>query len=272
MLAGCTTSVPGDSTPQRVTDTNLITSTSSTPDPTTNSPATYFPQSPIEIGGPLVNFDLTSSLTDLDGYTFDAQVKNRFISAELDPTQDRPGFTSILLDYDTTTTVTNTLKERVLSLSSEISSPAMATLMAVWPADRVICQAHIEGLYGQVVPSSVKKSKLCAIQLGLFELNQKIAGGASYVFDPEKTPNLELPGVRSIPEDSVDQVLSDLNTPAGIVVDYHQYGRSPRFAEEYACVDKNVPGINPVRTIVWLSYPDQQCQPATRVLVQQPKS
>lgn len=250
---------------------NRGSSTLSVPGTTPAPPATYLEQSAIEISGPLADFDSTSSLTDIDGFTFDIRAENNFVSAEIDPTQDRPGFTSILLDYDTTLTVTNTLKDRVLDLSSGISTPAIASIMAVWPLDRPICQAYIAGVYGQTVPSSIEKIKLCAVQLDFYELHHKIPGGSSRVLDPAHATNLEAPGVRSIPERSVDEVLGDLNSPAGIIVEYQPYGKSPLFPEDLVCVDRDVPGLFPVTSTVWLSYPEQQCQPATRVFVQQPK-
>ncbi len=195
-------------------------------------------------------------------------------SESADPTQDRPGNTSILLEYDTKLTVKNTTDSRVLKLSSQISTPATASLFATWPSESAICRAHIRGHYATTVPSSVESAEVCTLELGRFVLDERIPAGASQEFAPEKRASfsasgLKSPGVRSVPEDSVEQILADLNNPGNISLEYYQYGKSPLFAKELMCVDKNA-GMSPVYYTVWVSYPTKACQPLRRLRVEQP--
>ncbi|MBW8763710.1 MAG: hypothetical protein JF592_14195 [Microbacterium sp.] len=198
------------------------------------------------------DLQMTIPATDEDGYSMDVEVHSRFLDVVVDPSSDKPGETSVIIEATTSISVANTTPSRTLELASMsgVTYPQdrpFIQLFAVYSADSRACAFDVD-IFGK----PAEDGRACRIPVAY----GRILGDFAIDGEEELTvyrgflPQGFKPGLGMVPEAEAEAVRAALEAPAGFQVEILGGGDSYRWIS--VCDDEEPEyGVRASLAVLW---------------------
>lgn len=193
-------------------------------------------------------------VTDQDGYTFDIEYTYQLHGIEKSIANDKPGYSSAIMDLSLEISVTNTTPGRDIEFRSAVGNyvwqQPMIVIVANWSPSHPVCRTV-----------GYSNSQNCYIWLGHAVFSGTLRAGETKQLTVTNGLYNEMPGnqpgIANIPEGSYDSVVAGLESPS-IDVIYTSQSSMSRF--ETVCGHQFVSVYMPLTTSEcfddsWLTHP-----------------
>jgi hypothetical protein len=162
----------------------------------------------------------TAHIKDSDGYTFDIKYSYELRDVEQSTADDKPGFSSAVVEHQTALSLVNTTPGRNVSFETESGVTAPDSyptflLLAAWKAKSPMCRAMLK------VDENWEPPTHCWIALAHSQFQGPLGSGETLDLEVRSGwPNLGVAGVVAIPDASYEVVSTALKHPDDFIIAY----------------------------------------------------